>query len=66
MVELKPKYNIIIIYIYLCVCVCVSSPPLGPPLAPLPGPAEIDSDGLDAVFYVFCGPGKTAPWTEKA
>ena len=23
--------------------------------------AEIDSDGLDAVFYVFCGPGKTAP-----
>ena len=22
--------------------------------------AEIDSDGLDAVFYVFCGPGKTA------
>ena len=22
--------------------------------------SEIDSDGLDAVFYVFCGPGKTA------
>ena len=37
-------------------------PPLNRPfvcVSPL-GCAEIDSDGLDAVFYVFCGPGKTA------